>query len=115
MMERAIKFIPEIVGPFKSLSVLTFLLTIILAAQGAIHFVSQDNTTVWQGSCSFKKWDEKGDIGLVVDCGEHGEGTLERDSFIRSYLNNPGPLMCVLSATNNINCESRPPIEGNDD
>jgi hypothetical protein len=111
-MQRAIKLIPEIIAPFKALIVLALLLTIIQLVQEVIHFGIQDTTTVWQGSCSFKGWNESGDVGMLVDCGEHGEDTLTNSSLIRSYLNNPGPLMCELSAADSISCENRPPLEG---
>lgn len=111
-MPRVIHFIPIITAPFKVLFVLALFLTTILFVQAVIHFGIQDSTTVWQGSCSFKDWNESGDIGMVVACGEHGEDTLTSDSLIRSYLNNPGPLMCTLSVTENIICEDRPPPEG---
>lgn len=111
-MQRAIQFIPGITAPFGALLVLALLTTVVLLVQVVIYFGIQDNTTVWQGGCTFKGWNESGDVGMLVDCGEHGEDTLTNSSLIRSYLNNPGPLMCELSATDNISCEDRPPLEG---
>jgi hypothetical protein len=110
-MERAINFIPNLIGPFKALFVLALFLTVILVVQAFIYFGIQDNTSVWQGTCSFKEWDQTGSIGMVVDCGEQGEDTLGDSTFIRNYLNNPGPLMCELSAAGNISCENRPSLE----
>jgi hypothetical protein len=110
-MERVINFIPNIVNPFKALFVLALFLTIILMVQGIIYYFIQDSTSVWQGTCSFKEWGESRELRMVVDCGEHGEGNLRNGSFLLSYLNNPGPLICELSATDNISCENRPPLE----
>lgn len=111
-MQRAIRFIPEFVTPLKVLIILSIVFTLILLIQFTAYTVMQDNTIVWQGSCTFKEWNESGDLGMAVDCGSHGEGMVTDTSFIRSYLNNPGPLACEISATDNISCEHRPQPEG---
>ena len=115
MMERVSEIIPEITMPFKALFVFTLVLTLIWALQGITYYSIQDNTPVWQGTCSFQEWDDSGDLGLVVDCGEHGEGNISTDSLLRSYLNNPGPLTCELSAADNISCEDRPSLDPEND
>ncbi len=111
-MHRVAKFIPKATAPIQALVILTMLLAIILFTQKVIEFGIQYNTTVWNGSCSFTGWNESGDVGMIVDCGEHGGNTLTNNSLIRSYLNNPGPLMCEQSAIGDISCEDRPPLEG---
>jgi hypothetical protein len=113
-MERISRLIPEIVAPFKALVVLALILSVILVAQVGIQFLIKDSTTVWEGTCSFKEWREGEYLGMIVDCGEHGVDTLTDVSFLKSYLDNPGPLMCKQSATNSIGCEKRPTLEGED-
>lgn len=110
-MQRAIAIIPEFITSVKTVFVISLFLSVILMAEWSVHHTIQDNTTIWQGTCSFKEWNEQGELGMVVDCGEHGEDTMRNTSFIRSYLSNPGPLTCELSASNNINCEDLPSLE----
>ena len=101
-----------LIVPFKALFVVSLVLTIVLAIQIFTYLVILDDTVVWEGTCSFKSWDDSGTVGLVVDCGEKGNEVLSDSDFVRSYLKNPGLLMCKLSAADNISCDQRPPLEG---
>jgi hypothetical protein len=109
-MQSQSTFVQNNVASYKLLFVLAVVLSIILVFQFGLHFSIQNNTVVWQGSCSFKEWNHSGDFGMVVDCGDNREGTMVSSDLIRSYVTNPGRLTCVQSAIGNImSCDNRPP------
>jgi hypothetical protein len=114
-MERISKLIPEIIVPFKAFVAMVLILSVILLVQTGIDYLIQDNKAVWQGTCSFKEWSQGENLGMVVDCDEHGADTLTSVSFIKSYLDNPGPLTCTLSAADSISCKNRPALESAED
>ncbi len=112
MIRHAIRLIPKIIISIRSLFISTIVLTLVLSVQGLFFIGVKSTTIVWQGECSFEDWNQSGTLGMIIDCGEHGEKTLMSDSLIRSYLNNPGPLTCRLSEAGTVRCEERPTFEG---
>jgi hypothetical protein len=110
MMKRVLEFIPKLIMPWGSTGALTFFLTIILVAQVFAVAIPRDAEIVWKGNCSFKKWNDRNDLGLIVDCGDKVVATITHDPLIRSYLMNPGPISCTRSALNNVRCDPRPAL-----
>jgi hypothetical protein len=88
-----------------------FCLTIVLSVLVTIHETVQDTEIVWSGSCEFVRWAEAGSLTIIANCGEQGEYFISDQSTVASYVQNPGPLSCSVSALGTGTCAMRPTAE----
>lgn len=106
-MQRILKSVPDWTLPYYTLIILFVCLGIAYWIQCKIYDRVRDYQTIWSGHCVVKGVNDKGVIGLVVDCAKQGSVVIQDTGFVRSYLKNPGKFKCKKSALGSITCDNQ--------
>jgi len=110
-MKGFVKAIPNVVIPLPLVGVGVVALLLVWGFMGAIEYTLRRGTVTWEGECADVSWTEEGDIGLKVDCGVKGTVKMSGPSFVRRYMNNPGPVTCRASLAATLDCDRRPEVK----